>query len=58
MAGGNAHRARARRLACTSTCVQCAMRPSAARRMGLKWENSNGHRHNPASGKKQKGRRG
>jgi len=54
MAGGNAHRARARRFACASTCVQCAMRPSYARGIGLKWKNKNGHRHNPTSGKKQK----
>jgi len=51
---GNAHRGRPRRRACESFCPQCAMRPSAARKLGLKWKNSNGHRHNPASGKKAK----
>lgn len=51
---GNAHARRARKGGRHIECQFCKIRPSQARAEGLRLKNKNGHRHNPAAGKKQK----
>ena len=53
---GNAHRSRTRARVCSDTCVFCKMRPKLAKLSHL-YRNKNGHRHNPAAGKKQNKKR-
>ena len=54
---GNAHRSRTRAKACTPDCKFCRVRPKFAKLSKL-YRNKNGHRHNPAAGKKQSKGRG
>lgn len=49
---GNAHRNRHRSRPCATDCMYCKGRPSV-----LGYSNKNGHRRNPARGKRQRKRK-
>lgn len=49
---GNAHRSRPRARICGTDCVFCRFSAAERREMGI--HNKNGHRRNPARGKRQK----